>query len=65
MKKAQNKKVITHQEIQNALAKFQAQGGLIVHLPDQIVSNQRVVGGKWAMFEQVIETADIPESGSN
>jgi len=58
--KKQPKVVISHQEIAKALQKFQAEGGLIKRLPDQITPKGGLVGGKWAQFEAVLD----PTAGS-
>jgi hypothetical protein len=55
---------ITADEVQRALQSFKAKGGLIQKLPDQPTPRRRMVGGKWAMYEPVLEavsTAPAPE----
>lgn len=49
------KALITEAEIQQALKKFQAKGGLIKKLPDEVVPAHNLVGNKWAMYENILE----------
>jgi hypothetical protein len=49
------KRQLTHAEISQALNKFQKQGGLIKRLPAEIVLKGALVGGKWSMYETVID----------
>jgi hypothetical protein len=46
---------ISAKEVQNALHRFKSSGGLIQKLPDQPTPRRRMVGGKWAMYEPVLE----------
>lgn len=46
---------ISGQEVQLALEKFKAGGGLIQKLPDQPSPQRRLVGGKWGMYEPVMD----------
>ncbi len=46
---------ISEEEIQKALQKFQKEGGLINKLPDEVIRRSPYVGGKFAMYEAVIE----------
>jgi len=47
---------ISAEEVQSALLRFKSNGGLIQKLPDQPTPRRRMVGGKWAMYEPVLET---------
>ena len=50
---------ITEGDIQKALAKFLMEGGLIKHLPDEIVPLNTMVGSRWGMYESVIESSTV------
>ena len=50
-----DKKSITEAEVQNALQKFIRGGGLINHLPDEVAPRNLMVGGKWGIYEPVME----------
>jgi hypothetical protein len=45
------KKVITQEEVQQAIRKFQERGGLIRRLPDEIVTAQALVGARYSVYE--------------
>lgn len=45
------KKDITQAEIQQAMAAFRKQGGLVRHLPEQKTVRRRGVGGRHSGFE--------------
>ncbi len=53
------KKTITEEEIQQALGKFLREGGLIKHLPDEVVTPNLMVGGKWGIYEPVLEASGV------
>ena len=52
-----NKKLITEEDVQNALHKFVKDGGLIKHLPDQVTPGNTLVGARWGVYEVVSDTA--------
>ena len=55
---------ISREEIQQALAKFKREGGLIKKLPDEPTPLHMLVGNKWAMYESPMEaavTSDTPQ----
>ncbi|MDH4121671.1 MAG: hypothetical protein OEV94_08215 [Deltaproteobacteria bacterium] len=56
--------VVSHDDIQKALRKFQANGGLIQKLPPQVVIRHSLVGGKWGMFESISEGGETAPTGS-
>ena len=43
--------VVSHDDIQSALRAFQARGGLIMSLPDEVALGRTLVGSKWSMYE--------------
>ena len=43
----EKKKTITEEDVQAALGKFLRAGGLIRHLPDQVVRRNTWVGARW------------------
>ncbi len=53
------KKTITEEEIQQALSKFLREGGLIKRLPDEVVTPNLMVGGRWGIYEPVLEVSGI------
>ena len=65
MKTRKGVKPISHEEVQRAIEKFSAQGGLIKHLPDQVAPSRNLVGSKWAEFEIIGGTGSeaVVESG--
>ena len=52
-----NKRHFSEEDIQKALNKFLSEGGLIKHLPDEITPVSTLVGAKWGMFENVLESS--------
>lgn len=46
---------ISADDVRQALERFQSAGGLIEKLPDQPSPSRRMVGGKWGMYEPVME----------
>jgi hypothetical protein len=48
---------ITHEDVQRAIERFKAQGGLIKRLPDEVVPPRTLVGTKWAEYEPIYGTA--------
>ena len=58
------KSAVSEEEIQQALAKFLRRGGLINQLPDQFVPRNLMVGGKWGMYEPVMEGAGASSASS-
>ena len=54
----QEKKVISRDEVQQALKRFKGAGGLITQLPAQIVPPRNRVGGKWGVYEIVTDTGE-------
>ena len=50
---------VSAEEVRKALEKFQSNGGLIQKLPDQPSPQRRMVGGKWAMYETVLEGLQV------
>jgi hypothetical protein len=46
---------ISAEEVQSALQHFKSNGGLIQKLPDQPTPRRRMVGGKWAVYEPVLD----------
>lgn len=54
-----NIKTITEQDVQKALKKFVDKGGLIKKLPDEVVPKSVMVGSRWGMYEQVIDTSTV------
>ena len=46
---------ISAEEVHSALLRFKSSGGLIQKLPDQPTPRRRMVGGKWAMYEPVLD----------
>ena len=48
---------ITEYDVQNAINKFLREGGLIKHLPDEIVPPNVMVGQKWGMYESVMDSS--------
>ena len=48
---------ITENDVQKAINKFLREGGLIKHLPDEIVPNHAMVGQKWGMYESVLDSS--------
>ncbi len=54
-----NRKSISEEEIQKALRKFLREGGLIKHLPDEVVPANTMVGSKWGMYELVTDTTNV------
>lgn len=63
-KQFQNNQPITEEEIQQALEKFKAQGGLIKRLPDEVVPRGSLVGGRYSAYEGVLDTTGTGESSS-
>jgi hypothetical protein len=51
-----NTEVITHDQVQEALKRFSAKGGLLKRLPDQVTPVRQLVGGRWASLESLIDT---------
>jgi len=47
---------VTEMAIQQAINKFLRSGGLIKHLPDEIVPRNAMVGQKWGMYEIVLDS---------
>jgi hypothetical protein len=62
MKHKGNKAIITEQEIQAALAKFTAHGGLIKKLPPEVVPAHNLVGGRFAVYETIQDTSSAGTS---
>jgi hypothetical protein len=61
-----NKKpTINHTDITKAIQKFQKQGGLIKHLPEQVVPKGILVGGKFGMFESIFEPNTAGSGGAS
>lgn len=58
MAKRKKMQIITQEEIQRALNKFRASGGLITKLPDQIVLPRTNIGSKYGVYEPVTEVAE-------
>lgn len=58
MAKKKNARIVTEQEIQQALKKFRASGRLITRLPDQIVLPRINIGSKYGVYEPVTEGAE-------
>ena len=52
---SQNKKIITHEDIQAALARFREDGGSITKLPDGAQPLGAMMGSKWEAYETVFE----------
>ena len=52
-----NKKLITEEDVQKALSKFEKDGGLIKQLPDQVTPRNTLVGARWGVYEVVSGTA--------
>ena len=52
-----NKKLITEEDVQKALSKFEKDGGLIKQLPDQVAPRNTLVGARWGVYEVVSGTA--------
>ena len=50
---------VSADEVRKALEKFKSSGGLIQRLPDQPSPKRRMVGGKWAMYETVLEGMQV------
>ena len=48
---------ITEIDVQKAIKKFLHEGGLIKHLPDEIVPPNMMVGQKWGMYESVLDSS--------
>jgi hypothetical protein len=59
------KPTINHTDITKAIQKFQKQGGLIKHLPEQIVPKGILVGGKFGMFESIFEPNTAGSGGGS
>lgn len=57
-----NKKAVTEAEVQQALQKFQAHGGLIKKLPDEVVPAHNLVGAKWAVYETIQDSGSSSSS---
>jgi len=55
---------ITADDVQKALERFQSGGGLIQKLPDQPSPRRRMVGGKWGMYEPVLEGLRLAPSAA-
>jgi hypothetical protein len=55
---------ISAEDVQKALEKFQAGGGLIQKLPDQPSPQRRMVGGKWGAYEPVLEGLRLAPSSA-
>lgn len=56
---------VSEEEIQEAIKKFKAQGGLIKHLPKEVVPSSILVGRKYGRFENLLEhhlQSDFPYS---
>ncbi len=51
-----NTNTITHDQVKEALKRFQQDGGLLKRLPDQVTPVRQLVGGKWASLESLIDT---------
>jgi len=60
----EKKKTITEEDVQAALGKFLRAGGLIRHLPDQVVPRNTLVGARWGMYEIVSDTT-VASSGTH
>lgn len=46
---------ITQAELDDAIRRFRAAGGLVQKLPDQPDPLRNQVGGRWGMYEPVME----------
>ena len=57
-----DKILITEAEVQEALRRFKASGGLIRKLPDEVSPRNFMVGGKHSAFEFVAPEMGISES---
>ena len=51
-----NRQSVTELDVQKAIGKFLREGGLIKHLPDEVVPRNLLVGQKWGMYETVMDT---------
>lgn len=65
MARTKEHKVITHEEVQAAMRKFLAQGGLIRKLPDEVAGRHNRVGAHYAMYESVSDNSGEGESASS
>ncbi|MCZ6531750.1 MAG: hypothetical protein O7A08_02155 [SAR324 cluster bacterium] len=54
-----DKKIITEDQIRQALKNFAKRGGLIRKLPPQIASDRRLVGAQHAVYENLIEAVGL------
>jgi len=61
--KTNKKKSISTADISKAIQKFKKSGGLIKQLPDQIVPRGVMVGGKFSMYEIIIDPATAGAGG--
>ena len=52
-----NRQSVTELDVQKAIGKFLWEGGLIKHLPDEVTPVSTLVGAKWGMFENVLESS--------
>jgi hypothetical protein len=57
MKKSTKRIGLSHADVSKALMKFKQSGGLIKRLPDQVVPKSVMVGGKFSVYETVLEGA--------
>ena len=57
-------KTITKEEIQEALRRFKADGGLIRKLPSEIVPPALLVGKKYGRYENLMEHHFTSESSA-
>ncbi len=55
--------IITEEEVQQALKRFQERGGLIKQPPDEIVPRHTLVGAKYAVYETVSNEGTGAELG--
>ena len=62
--KTNKKKTISTTDISKAIQKFQKSGGLIKHLPDQVVPKGVMVGSKFSMYEVIIDPATAGSCGT-
>lgn len=60
MSKNQKASAITHEDIQQAIVKFERMGGLVKKLIDEPTPLHTVVGNKWAMYESPFENGLNP-----
>lgn len=56
---------ISQEEVEQAIQKFKASGGLVKQLPPEIAIRTHVVGSRWGSYESPMELGETLEQSSD